>query len=294
MNINIVFFKIEILSIVFLGTFVLLVSSCSNEDYLGGHVTEEGRGTPISVQAAIVSDLKSDAAVSPDEVISITTGYEDNTSLNRIFVCGADGKSFIHKTGYPLYVKAATNLLAYYPFQGVEGTDPELVLNTTNQSDIKDLFVAKSSEVVPGEAGVVDLPMVYAYAQMQMNIKVPEGERLLTFRLSGLRHEGRMNAFTHAITLEEASSSISGTMDGNQLQLTLIPQLVTENNKANIVFLGMKRSYTVGIDSLDLRADVRITADVNLRDGMGTIEFVAGSGQWTDSGAGGNMGASER
>lgn len=284
MNVNHIFRKIDVPTVLIFGTLAMLASSCSNEDYLGGHVTENGRGTQISIQASITSDLKPNATILPYERIGVSTGYEDNTSLNRAYICNDDGKSFTNETGYPLYVKAATNLFAYYPFQGVEGADPELILSTTDQSNIKDLFVVQSDNIIPGENRDIKLPMIYAYAQILMNIKVPEGESLSEYRLSGLYHEGSINAFSHDITLEKATSDISGPISGNQLVLTLIPQSISRSNGAKIVFLGERRSYDMRLDSLNIKPDTRITADVDLSNGIGTIEFTSGNGQWIDSG----------
>ena len=72
MNVNHIFRKIDVPTVLIFGTLAMLASSCSNEDYLGGHVTENGRGTQISIQASITSDLKPNATILAQLQISVT------------------------------------------------------------------------------------------------------------------------------------------------------------------------------------------------------------------------------
>lgn len=285
------FTKNNVLPTIFFSMLMILASSCFNENYLGGHSTEEGCGTQVVLKASIDSELKPDAIISPNELISVSTGYEDNTSLNRMYVCNQDGESYVQKNGYPIYVKATTCLLGYYPFQGIEGSDPELSLNTCNQTSVEDLFIARSKEISPADEAVVNLSLVYAYAQLQMNLILPEGETVSSFRLSGVHHEGRMKAFSHDIEFGEITTDIKGDVNGTQLILTLIPQQITKEDKAEIAFVGKKRSYLVALDSFVLESDKCLVANIDLRNGMGTVEFVSEGGQWNDSNIGGNIDA---
>ena len=75
------------------------------------------------------------------------------------------------------------------------------------------------------------------------------------------------------------------------ITLTLIPQIVTADSydPAKIVILGTNRSYTVAMGEVSLVQDHMNEYNIDLTDGIGSIEFIPGGAQWTPSTGGGNI-----
>ena len=272
---------------------LLLLSSCSDEDYLGGHATTEGAGTLMTVTAQINAQLSPGLSWSADDVIGIATGYGqyDATARNRAYACQADGRTFSPTTGYPIYVKGATDIVAYYPFIGSDGAEPTITLDTRNQSAVTDYLFAKAEGVTPQNGGNVNLVFDYALARLNMNITVPAGETIHGYRLVGFAQQATVDPYTLDMTLDAPEDLVYEGTDIRNITLRLIPQTVdTESGiDARLVLIGNIRSYSIDMSQTPLVAGQEQQATVDVTNGIGSIEFVPGGSAWTDSGLGGNV-----
>ena len=104
-------------------------------DYLGGHYVEDGRGQQAVLTGIVQSSLEPNRQWKAGDQVAVTTSYYDQSALNRIYTCAEDGQSFTPDTKVPIYIKGTGLLLAYYPVQGADGSEPEaLSLSTVDQS----------------------------------------------------------------------------------------------------------------------------------------------------------------
>ncbi len=269
-------------------------SGCSNEDYLGGHASTAGAGTLMNVTAQISAEQDPSLAWNENDVIGIAAGYGqyDATARNRGYVCQNDGRTFVQKTGYSIYVKGQTDIVAYYPFVGAEGAEPTLTLDTRDQSKIQDYLFAKAENINPQNGANVNLVFDYALARLTISIKAPEGEKISSCRLTGFAQKATVNPYTLEKTLEAPEDLVfSGTEALQQITLKLIPQQADAESgiKPTLVLVGAFRSYAIDLSELSLSAGAVVTATVDVTDGVGTVEFVPGGSSWTDSGIGGNV-----
>lgn len=269
--------------------FAALVA-CSNEDYLGGHYVTDGAGTLMNVTAQIAAQTDPSLAWAEGDKIGIATTYGqyDATARNREYDCQADGKTFVQATGYPIYVKGNTDIVAYYPFDGNEGAEPTITLDTRNQATIKDYLFAKASGVTPTNGGNVNLMFDYALARLTLTVKAPVGETITGCRLSGFAQQATVDPYTLNMTLD-APEDLVIVPSGNTLSVKLIPQTVGADAAipARLVLVGTFRSYSIDMSKLTLTGGTLVQATVDVTDGVGNIEFVANKPAWNDSGAGG-------
>lgn len=272
---------------------LFVLGSCSNEDYLGGHYTAEGSGTLMHVTAQINAQSNPTLVWSEGDVIGIAAGYGlyDATARNREYKCQADGKTFSCTTEYPMYVKGTTQIVAYYPFVGMDGAEPALSLNTKNQTDITDYLVAKSDVVTRETGDHVNLVFDYMLARLQMTITAPAGETIKSYRLSGFAQQAQVDPYTLDLTLDNPEDLVGTGDDIKTITLKLIPQTVDTNSgvPAQLVLVGTSRSYTIDFSDIDLQAGSVQSAVIDVTDGIGTIEFLPSGATWTDSGIGGEV-----
>ncbi|MBQ7420280.1 MAG: fimbrillin family protein [Prevotella sp.] len=271
-----------------------LFSSCSNEDYLGGHATTEGAGTLMNVTAQISAQLNPGMTWSPNDVIGIATGYGlyDATARNREYVCQADGMTFSQASGYPIYVKGTTDIVAYYPFVGSDGAEPTITLDTRDQSQITDFLFAKAEGVTPQNGGKVNLVFDYALARLNIAITAPAGEQITSCRLTGFAQQATVDPYSLDLTLEAPEDLvISGNGTLQNVVLRLIPQTIDLESgvAANLVLVGNIRSYSIDMSELQLAHGADIQANVDVTDGVGSVEFVPVDATWNNSGIGGNV-----
>ncbi|EGF55156.1 fimbrillin family protein [Bacteroides clarus] len=281
--------KFSNISLLLIILFVL--ASCSNEDYLGGHFTTDREGSMVNISAHITSELFQDKTFVAGDKIGITTSYNDNTSRNRSYTCAEDGATFDATIGVPIYIKGNGFISAYYPFMGEDGNEAIINLNTKDQSAIPPLFVANTNDITIGVTSAI-LNFKYAYAQMKLNLIVPEDETIKGYRLCGFVHEATVNSFTNDIELNVTSDLADVVYNSAKvITLTLIPQIVTADSydPAKIVILGTNRSYTVAMGEVSLVQDHMNEYNIDLTDGIGSIEFIPGGAQWTPSTGGGNI-----
>lgn len=270
------------------------LAACSNEDYLGGHATTDGVGTMMNVTAQISAPANPSLAWAENDVIGIATSYGqyDATARNREYECQSDGRTFMQTTGYPIYVKGATNIVAYYPFVGTEGAEPTITLDTRNQQNITDYLFAKVENVTPQTGGNVNLVFDYALARLNVAITVPAGEQINSCRLTGFAQQATVDPYTLDLTLS-APEDLVVTANGviQNVSLKLIPQTVDPESgvAARLVLVGNIRSYAIDMSELTLTSGAEVRANVDVTDGIGAVEFVPGGSAWTDSGIGGDV-----
>ena len=262
------------------------LTACSNDDYLGGHYTTDGAGVVLNVTA------QTDKAWSEGDVIGIAAGYgqNDGTARNREYVCQADASSFKNKSGFPIYVKGNTCIVAYYPFVGTDGAEPTITLNTLNQDQVTDYYFAKA-EGVTRQTSQVNLAFKHALAEVTLKITAPSGESINSCRLSGFAQKATVNPYTLAKTQDAPEDLVVKGADMKSVTLKLIPQALSADGavKPQLVLIGSIRSYTIDMSKLQLEAGSSQEAFVNVTDGIGTVDFVPGDSKWEDSGAGGDV-----
>ena len=262
------------------------LTACSNDDYLGGHYTTDGAGVVLNVTA------QTDKAWSEGDVIGIAAGYgqNDGTARNREYVCQADASSFKNKSGFPIYVKGNTCIVAYYPFVGTDGAEPTITLNTLNQDQVTDYYFAKA-EGVTRQTSQVNLAFKHALAEVTLKITAPSGESINSCRLSGFAQKATVNPYTLAKTLDAPEDLVVKGADMKSVTLKLIPQALSADGavKPQLVLIGSIRSYTIDMSKLQQEAGSSQEAIVNVTDGIGTVDFVPGDSKWEDSGAGGDV-----
>lgn len=262
------------------------LTACSNDDYLGGHYTTDGAGVVLNITA------QTDKAWSEGDVIGIAAGYgqNDGTARNREYVCQADASSFKNKSGFPIYVKGNTCIVAYYPFVGTDGAEPTITLNTLNQDQVTDYYFAKA-EGVTRQTSQVNLAFKHALAEVTLKITAPSGESINSCRLSGFAQKATVNPYTLAKTLDAPEDLVVKGADMKSVTLKLIPQALSADGavKPQLVLIGSIRSYTIDMSKLQLEAGSSQETIVNVTDGIGTVDFVPGDSKWEDSGAGGDV-----
>ena len=260
------------------------LTACSNDDYLGGHYTTEGAGTILNVTA------QTDKAWADGDIIGIAAGYgqNDGTARNREYVYQADASSFTNKSGYPIYVKGTTSIVAYYPFVGTDGAEPTIILNTLNQTQVTDYYFAKVEDVTR-QTSEVNLVFKHALAEVTLKITTPTDESIKSCRLSGFAQKAAVNPYTLAKTLDAPEDLVVKGADMKSVTLKLIPQALSADGavKPQLVLIGNIRSYTIDMSDLQLEAGTSQEAIINVTDGIGTVDFIPGGSQWEDSGAGG-------
>ncbi len=247
----------------------------------------------MTVTGQISSPLDPSLTWSENQTIGISTSYGqyDATARNRAYVCQSDGMSFLQTTGYPIYVKGSTSIVAYYPFKGIDGAEPSLELDTRDQSQVNDYLFAKTEGVTRENGGKVNLVFNYALARLVLNIVAPEGEQITSYRLSGFALQATVDPYTLAYTLDNPVDLVGQGTDIRTITLKLIPQSTGGEGSvpAKLVLIGKIRSYTIDMSELTLTAGTETAAQIDVTTGVGNLEFISGGATWSDSGIGGQV-----
>ena len=271
----------------------MLLTACSNDDYLGGHATTDGAGTLMTVTAQISAPSNSTLAWTSGDVIGIAAGYGlyDATARNREYVCQADGATFLQSANLPMYVKGATNIVAYYPYSGSDGAEPTLALNTKDQTNVTDYLFAKATGITPQNGSHVNLVFNYALSELKMNFNIPAGESISTCRLEGFSQQAAVDPYTLDLTMEAPETLVVNGTNPQTVTLKLIPQTIAADAAvpARLVLIGNIRSYTIDMSQVQLTGGNVTLASINLTDGIGSVDFVPGGSAWEDSGVGGSV-----
>lgn len=262
-----------------------LLMSCSNEEYLGGYVNREGAGQMLQTVSASMDANVKDKAWDEGDVIAISTSYYDLSSQNRFYMRQKDG-SFHNINGTePIYIKGMSNLVAYYPAQGADGAEPDIIINTQDQQNVTNYLVA-TPVAVSKETTAVNFVFKHVTAFLNIDINT-NGEDVITrYTLSGVNMRGVINPYTMEITPQYATD-YSGTPKENNINLQLVPQTIDASSPtpAVLTLVGKKHTYSLPLGTLTLTSNVTSSYNVNIRDGIATVAFVPAdddpeNGQW--------------
>lgn len=271
---------------------LLTVTSCSDEDYLGGHYVKDGQGTQMTLTAQINVPSDPSLAWTEGDVIGVaaSTGLYDASVRNREYVCLSDGLTFSNVEGYPIYVKGNTTIVGYYPFTGSNGAEQTITLNTLDQENIVDYLFARAEGVTPQTGANVNLVFNYVLTRLNMSISAPAGEKIVGCRVMGLAQNAAVDPYTLEITPDVPEDLVITGSDIKSLSLKLIPQTISESPEipAKLVLIGQTRSYSIDLSGLNLVEGDVMFANIDVSDGIGTIEFIPNGAAWEDSGAGGD------
>lgn len=271
--------------------FSIMLTACdrSNEDYLGGHYTTDGAGVPTTITATAPDGTTWNAGAR----IGISTGYAnyDATARNREYVSETGGNSFVQVTGAPLYIKGNTGIVAYYPFTGMDGAEPVINLNTTDQTQVTDYYFAKIDNVSIANGSQLNLAFHHALTQLQLAITTPAGETITSIRLSGFAQKAEVNPFTLEMKYDVPTDMVFTGSDLRTVTLMLIPQTVSADAgiPARLALIGNIRSYTIDMSGIAMNSGETLQANIDVTDGVGSLEFVSTGSPWTDSGKGGDI-----
>lgn len=268
---------------------MLLLASCSNEEYLGGHYTTDGAGVATTITAT-APDGETWAAGTR---VGISTGYAtyDASARNREYVSESGGNGFVQATGAPIYVKGNTSIVAYYPFVGIDGAEPTIILNTKNQDNLTNYYFSKTDGITIGNGSQVTLNFHRALARLQLNVTVPDGETIKTVRISGFAQEAEVDPFTLDMKLSNPEDFVIVDNNIRTIDVQLIPQTITAEAAipARLVLVGSIRSYSIDMGDITLTSGEVRQGTVDVTNGVGTLEFVPADTAWTDSGMGGHV-----
>lgn len=271
---------------------LLTMASCSDEDYLGGHYVTDGQGTEMNLTATINVPSDPSLAWMENDVIGVAakSGLYDVSVRNRKYICQSDGRSFVNVTDFPIYVKGTTTIVGYYPYMGSDGAEQSIVLNTLDQSNIVDYLFARAEGVTPQTGTNVNLEFNYVLTRFNIAITAPTGEKITACRIMGLAQTANVDPYTLTITPDVPEDLVITGSDIQSLSLKLIPQSVSETSEipAKIVLIGQIRSYTIDLNGINLLEGDVVSANIDVTNGVGTIEFVPNSASWEDSGIGGD------
>ena len=263
---------------------LMLLTGCSDEDYLGGHATADGMGTLLGVTGQV--DQSVNTTFMAGDAIGIATSYanHDQTARNRKYELQSDGRSFLPANNLPIYVKGNTSVMAYYPFAGDDNAEPTLTLNTENQSATVDLLLAKVDGITIGNASSVNLNFKPALATLKVNIDAT-GETISEYLLSGFAQQGAVDPYSFEVT-PGVIKDIKGTGTAiTSLLFHIVPQTVADGT-AVLTLKGTVRTYRLSLGTVMLGLSESAQLNVNIADGMATYEFVPAGTQWEDSGLG--------
>lgn len=279
--------------VICLALLTAVLSSCSNEDYLGGQITNDCEGVQMNLTAKINSDIDPSLSFAAGDSISVSATYgdADASCRNRIYNCQQDGSTFLPKYDSAMYVKGSCDIVGIYPAIGTDQAEPTFTISTSDQSNITNYFFATADSVTRASGSQVHLVFTRALAQLKFNFTVPEGEKITNYCLSGFALSATVNPYTLAFTTD-SPTDLTGT--GNQLTtltFSLIPQtiLTSSDIPATLTLIGSYRSYNISLGNIILTGGKLTEINVDASTGTATIEYVNGTSQWNSSTAGGNV-----
>ena len=261
-------------------------ASCSNEDYLGGHVNRDGAGTALSSLTAQMGSSASGRTWTGGDKIGVSVSYYDLTAQNRSFLCGEDGKSFSAETGVPIYIKGACSVVAYTPFTGTDGAEPVFEINTENQDDIPDYLFAKTDGVNPSNGSSVNLTFERVLANLKVSITSTD-DVITKWHLNGIYTDAVVNTYNLSLSMAGTKELSDEGSDISSIDLKLLPQTVDADEREVVLTLfGQKRTYTFTLNAeqaLTLTSAQTTSFNVDIKDGMTTVEIVpAGTVDWKE------------
>lgn len=264
---------------------VFLLIGCKDDDYLGGHFTEDYGGVQMELSSVIASTLNPSLQWQTGDTIALTTSYADNTSLNRFYVCEADGQTFTALSGLPIYIKGTGMLNAYAPVSGKDGEETVIAVNTLDQSVLVDYLTAQTA--ISTASQQVSLSFNHALAQLQIAFDITEGETVKKLQLQGLRHQAVLDLYTSAWSISEIPEEYALAADAiSSLTLNLLPQQATD---VTFVLTTDKREYTIPVECLSLTAGQALRITLHADADGASVAYTEETADWQDSGLGTNI-----
>ena len=248
---------------------------------------EDGRGQQAVLTGIVQSSLEPNRQWKAGDQVAVTTSYYDQSALNRIYTCAEDGQSFTPDTKVPIYIKGTGLLLAYYPVQGADGSEPEaLSLSTVDQSKPTSYLFAR--EPIQLGDSKVQLHFRHILGQMKVNITALQpGEQIHTVVLKGFYHRASVDPYSWEVFLGNNNPEeymFSQTEPVSSFTLTLIPQSIAAEaaEPAYLSLVGKKRTYDVALGDVTISSDQLLTASVDISGPAPSVDFSYETANWTD------------
>lgn len=257
----------------------LIMAGCNDDEYLSGYKSSEGAGSVLSVMSA-------NKTWTAGEHIGLfsSTAATDASSRNRDFVVGADGRTLESNTASEFYVKGNISVLAYYPFVGADGAEPELLLSTL-PGEVKDYWLAKTNNVSISSAQNVQLNFSTCLSKMNVTLQVPAGENISRYVLSGIPRRGRIEPYSFAISPEYRENYEEEGSNITNFSIDIIPQTLS-NGAAILTLKGQNRTYPIVFPAVTIAPNSVCNVTVNAESGQVNYEFINNGSVWNDSGLG--------
>lgn len=254
----------------------MVLASCSNDDYLGGHYTTDGAGSVLAVSSANTTWSAGDSIG-----ISTSAGASDASSRNRLFIVQPDGKTLLPANGEQLYIKGNAAVLAYYrvsntndtTFVGMDGAEPLLKLNTTNQSNLVDYRLAKVEGVNPTNSQGVALNFQSGVlATLTFNIVTDGSDQISEWKVTGLAQTAIIEPYSFDIALDEYIDFADKGTNITAFSRKVIPQPVGEG-QVKVILNGANRTYSVYMPATTIGNGANEVVTVRITDGKATVEL---------------------
>ena len=252
-----------------------VLTACSNDDYLGGHSVTDGAGNVLSVSSS------SNTLAPGDSIgVSASSASSDASVRNRLFIVQEDGKS-LKCDGNEFYVKGNVSILAYYrispnnesSFVGTDGTEPLLVLNTTNQNYLVDYKLAKIDGINFANSSDVSLNFQQGVlATLNFLIENDGSDQISEWKVSGLAQTAYINPYTFEIQLDEYIDFTGNGTDISSFSRRVIPQAF-EENEVRVVLNGNNRTYPLYIPAMTIENGGEYDITVRIIDGKAQLEI---------------------
>jgi hypothetical protein len=252
-----------------------LLSSCSNDDYLGGHSVTDGAGNILSVASSNTTWAPGDSIG-----ISASSASSDASVRNRLFIVQDDGKTLKCANGEELYIKGNVSILAYYrvspnnesTFVGNDGDEPMLVLNTINQNSLVDYKLAKAEGINASNSHGISLNFQSGVlATLNFQIENDGSDKISEWKMSGLAQTAYISPYSFDILLDEYIDFAGSGTDITSFSRRVIPQTFGEK-EVKVVLNGNKRTYPLYIPAMTIENDGEYNVTVRIADGKAQLE----------------------
>lgn len=253
-----------------------VLTSCSNDDYLGGHSVTDGAGNVLSVASSNISWTPGDSIG-----VSTSSALSDVTVRNRLFIVQEDGKTLKCANEEEMYIKGNVSILAYYrispnnesSFVGTDGTEPLLVLNTTNQNYLVDYKLAKIDGINFANSSDVSFNFQQGVlATLNFLIENDGSDQISEWKVSGLAQTAYINPYTFEIQLDEYIDFTGNGTDISSFSRRVIPQAF-EENEVRVVLNGNNRTYPLYIPAMTIENGGEYDITVRIIDGKAQLEI---------------------
>ena len=252
-----------------------VLTSCSNDDYLGGHSVTDGAGNVLSVASSNTTWTPGDSIG-----VSASSASSDASVRNRLFIVQEDGKTLKCANGEELYIKGNVSILAYYrispnnesTFVGADGTEPLLVLNTTDQNSLVDYKLAKVDGVNASNSQGISLNFQSGVlATLNFLIENDGSDQISEWKVEGLAQTAYINPYTFDIQLDEYIEFTGSGTNITSFSRRVIPQTFGEND-VKVVLNGSNRTYPLYVPAMTVENGGEYNIIVRIAEGKAQLE----------------------